>query len=78
MGATDASRPGGLKRKTLIASGKSGVVFQGEVISDSAAPDLDRTTLTPLDGGRVRQLIEISTDAGSTRRPAFDGYCARR
>jgi hypothetical protein len=33
---------------------------------------LDRTTLTPLPGGRVHQVIEISRDAGKTWEIAFD------
>jgi hypothetical protein len=39
---------------------------------------LDRTTLTPLEDGRVRQLIEISTDGGHSWRSIFDGYYSRR
>lgn len=48
-----------------------GVRFQGEVTYPQG-PVLDRTTLTPLDGGRVRQHIEISTDSGGTWRTTFD------
>jgi hypothetical protein len=33
---------------------------------------LDRTTLVPLSGGRVRQTIEISRDAGKTWEVTFD------
>jgi hypothetical protein len=33
---------------------------------------LDRTTLTPLGNGRVRQVIETSRDGGKTWRVGFD------
>ena len=33
---------------------------------------LDRKTLTRIDGDSVRQLIEISTDAGAAWRSVFD------
>ena len=69
----DTSTPGGLKHKTLVAAGAGRAVFQGEIIADGGAPYLDRTTLTALDDGRVRQLIEISTDNGATWRAVFDG-----
>lgn len=32
---------------------------------------LDRTTLTPLPGGGLRQVIEISTDQGATWQTTF-------
>jgi hypothetical protein len=35
---------------------------------------LDRTTLTPLSDGRVRQVIEISRDHGTTWQTGFDAY----
>jgi hypothetical protein len=75
---SDTTKPGGLKRKTLIAHVGAGVRFQGEILSGDDAPYLDRTTLTPLEDGRVRQLIEISTDGGQSWRPIFDGYYSRR
>lgn len=74
---SDTSKAGGLKRKTLIEHVGAGVRFQGEVISESGAPYLDRTTLTLLEDGRIRQLIEISTDGGESWRAVFDGYYAR-
>jgi hypothetical protein len=74
----DTSRPGGLKRKAMIASADGGAVFEGQIVSASGEIYLDRTTLTPLEDGRVRQLIEISTDGGHSWRSIFDGYYSRR
>jgi len=75
---SDTGRPGGLKRKTLIERVGAGVRFEGAVAAESGARYLDRTTLTPLADGRVRQLIEISTDGGGAWRAVFDGYYERR
>ncbi len=36
-----------------------------------------RMTYTPLSGGGMRQLIEVSTDAGKTWQTSFDGYYTR-
>jgi hypothetical protein len=71
---TDAARRvGGLKEKHLIASlPGGGVRFQGELRHPDGRIVLDRTTLTPLAGGQVRQLIEVSSDGGSSWRPSFD------
>lgn len=74
---SDTSRTGGLKRKSQIEPAGGGVRFQGELISDSGAPYLDRTTLTPLEDGRVLQRIEISTDGGESWRAVFEGYYQR-
>ena len=49
-----------------------GARFQGAVVLPGGRAALDRTTLTPLDGGRVRQRIEQSTDGGVTWR-AWEG-----
>jgi hypothetical protein len=38
---------------------------------------LDRTTLTPLGGGEVRQHIEVSSDRGATWRSSFDAVYRR-
>jgi hypothetical protein len=75
---TDTSKAGGLKRKRTVPSAADIVVFEGEVVSDAGASYLDRTTLTPLDDGRIRQLIEISVDGGASWRKVFDGYYVRR
>jgi len=71
---SDTARAGGLKRKRLVDFDGAGVRFQGELKSEDGAPYFDRTTLSPLDDGRVRQLIEISTDNGATWKATFDGY----
>jgi hypothetical protein len=67
-----ATRVGGLKEKHLIGRPGGGVRFQGELRRPDGRLILDRTTLTPLAGGQVHQLIEISTDGGTTWRPTFD------
>ena len=63
---------GGMKEKQQIDAPASAIRFQGTIESVGRAPYLDRTTLTPLSGGRVRQHIEISTDGGATWRTTFD------
>jgi hypothetical protein len=68
-----ATRIGGLKEKHLIARLPGGAVrFQGEQPLPDGRTLLDRTTLSPLPGGVVRQLIEISFDGGTTWQPGFD------
>ena len=64
---------GGVKEKQLIAHSTGTVRFQGELIGPRGARLLDRTTLTRLPDGRVRQVIEISRDSGATWRLNFDG-----
>jgi hypothetical protein len=64
--------PGGVKEKHLIATlEQGGVRFQGELRRGGRIV-LDRTTLSPLGGGRVRQLIEQSEDGGTTWQARFD------
>ena len=63
---------GGTKEKHLIARMGGGVRFQGELRRPDGRVILDRTTLTPVADGQVRQLIEISTDGGTTWRSTFD------
>jgi hypothetical protein len=73
-----ARRVGGVKEKHLIASlPGGGVRFQGELRQPSGHIVLDRTTLVPLADGEVRQLIEVSSDGGSSWRPAFDARYRR-
>lgn len=68
-----ATAPGGVKEKRLVEHLEDGSVrFQGEVPHADGTSHLDRTTLTPLTGGRVRQLIEVSGDGGATWRATFD------
>jgi len=72
--------PGAIKEKAIVPGAPEGSVrFQGEVTTSTGAQVLDRTTLTPLDGGAVRQLIEVSSDGGVSWRPTFDAvYRPRR
>lgn len=74
-----AAAPGGVKEKTLIETSESGGLrFQGTIPLASGGSYLDRTTLTPLAGGEVRQLIEISRDGGRTWKPTFDAIYRRK
>jgi hypothetical protein len=73
---TDA---GPLKEKQLIAEfPDGGVRFQGEILDRDGTSHLDRTTLTPLPGGKVHQVIEISHDAGKTWQTTYDAEYKRR
>jgi hypothetical protein len=55
-----------------------GVRFQGVVtLEDDTTKVLDRTTLTPLEKGRVRQVIEESHDGGKTWEVTFDAIYVR-
>jgi len=74
----NATAPGGLKEKTLIEEHADGSLrFQGEIPVPGGGSYLDRTTLTPLPDGRVRQVIESSIDDGQTWNTAFDAYYVR-
>ena len=73
----DTSRPGGLKHKILTETLADGAVrFQGTLATKNGAV-LDRTTLTPLKDGRVRQTIEWSRDGGATWATQFDAFYLR-
>ncbi|MDN5204839.1 hypothetical protein QQ008_25840 [Fulvivirgaceae bacterium BMA10] len=68
-----AKTVGGQKEKTMIkAFVNGGLRFQGELLAGDKT-FLDRTTLTPNHDGSVRQLIEISRDAGKTWSKSFEG-----
>lgn len=70
---------GGVKEKTLLSRSPEGVlVFQGEIQMTTGERYLDRTTLTPVSGTEVHQLIEVSVDQGATWRPVFDARYVRR
>ena len=75
----DPSSLGGLKYKTMIARlADGGVRFEGVLPSSpSQRPVLDRTTLTPMTGGSVHQVIENSVDGGEHWRVAFDAVYRR-
>jgi hypothetical protein len=73
-----ATAPGGVKEKTLIERyDDGGVRFQGVIALPDGRTYLDRTTLTPLGDGRVRQHIEVSTDGAQTWRTTFDAVYVR-
>ena len=76
----DAGHVGGTKEKHLIARlPDGGTRFQGELPLPDGRLILDRTTLTPIRPGEVRQLIETSRDGGTTWRAGFDArYRTRR
>jgi hypothetical protein len=70
---------GGMKEKSLQDSYTGeGVRFQGEILHKNGGSHLDRTTLVPLNGGRVRQTIEVSRDAGKTWEVVYDAEYRRR
>lgn len=70
---------GGVKEKELVTRfPDGGVRFQGTIHPASGAAYLDRTTLTPLPGGRVHQVIEVSTDVGRAWQVTFDAIYVRR
>lgn len=68
---------GGMKEKGALPVAGGGMRFQGELV-DRDRIILDRTTLTPLADGRVRQIIETSTDGGTTWRVQFDALYERK
>lgn len=70
--------PGGVKEKHLVARYADGSVrFQGELPRPNGAFVLDRTTLSPLADGSVRQVIEQSVDGGKTWIVGFDAIYTR-
>ncbi len=70
---------GAMKEKRLVEERPGGALrFQGEVAAAGGGTVLDRTTLTPLEGGKVRQVIEVSRDGGSTWSTMFDAVYERR
>jgi len=58
----DSSVPGGIKFKVLRAHAPQTTTFQGEIESKGGVVYYDRTILTAVPGGRVRQQIQISRD----------------
>jgi hypothetical protein len=72
---TDA---GTCKEKQLVSGAPEGAVrFQGEIALRGGGTVLDRTTLTPGSDGRVRQVIEISRDHGTTWKTVYDAFYVR-
>ncbi|MCH8348211.1 MAG: hypothetical protein IH901_06960 [Proteobacteria bacterium] len=69
----DTSKPWGLKVKFLVGIYDNGAVrFQSRQILEGGKSYLDRTTLTPMENGVLRQLIEISQNGGETWETTFD------
>lgn len=68
---------GGVKEKTRVDGPADGVRFQGALVREDGSTYLDRTTLTPLEGGVVRQHIEVSADQGETWETTFDAEYRR-
>jgi hypothetical protein len=70
--------PGGVKEKHLVGRYPDGSVrFQGELPRPNGVFVLDRTTLSPLAAGSVRQVIEQSIDGGKTWVVGFDAIYRR-
>ena len=65
------------EKRMLPESTNTVVVFQGEVRLDDGKRVLDRTTLTDMGNGRVRQRIAQSADGGVTWDTGFDAIYAR-
>jgi hypothetical protein len=69
---------GPIKEKLLVEEMiGGGIRFQGEILHLDGKSHLDRTTLTPLPGGRVHQVIEVSRDAGKTWEAVYDAEYRR-
>ncbi|MGH9750651.1 MAG: hypothetical protein ACRD6R_12090 [Candidatus Polarisedimenticolia bacterium] len=54
------------------------MILEGEIPGGPGRPVRHRITWTPLDGGRIRQRWESSSDAGATWTTLFDGHYTRR
>ena len=73
-----ATNPGGVKEKTHVGTLPGEAIrFQGQLEHPDVGTYLDRTTLTPNENGSVRQLIEISKDAGATWKTTFEAIYSR-
>ena len=71
----NSTQSAGIKEKKLVESrADGGVRFQGRAYIGKNQSVLDRTTLTPLDDGRVHQVIEWSPDEGNSWNLSFDAY----
>ena len=71
-------RPGAVKEKRQDLNFRGpGLRFRGEVMVSPEHYLQDRTTLTPLPDGRVRQFFEQSNDGGETWSTWFEGFYSR-
>jgi tetratricopeptide (TPR) repeat protein len=69
---------GPFKEKAEVEAPEKGSIrFQGELPQRDGSKILDRTTLTPLPGDRVRQVIEQSHDGGKTWDVGYDAIYER-
>jgi hypothetical protein len=69
---------GGTKEKRFVERTEAGGVrFQGTITLEDGRSYLDRTTLTPLADGRVRQHIQTSMDGGDTWNAGWVGIYQR-
>jgi hypothetical protein len=74
----NAITPGGVKEKVLRAKLESGALqFEGDIALAGGGSYVDRTTLTPLPDGTVRQVIEVSRDR-SLWQTVFDAIYSRQ
>lgn len=73
-----ARATGGIKEKRQVERfDDGGIRFRGTITRADGSHYQDRTTLRPLEDGRVHQLIEVSEDSGRTWRATFDAYYER-
>lgn len=73
-----ATRTAGVKEMSLVEVLDDGALrFQGRIPDAAGELWYDRTTLTPLPDGNVRQVIEVSGD-GETWETTFDALYVRR
>ena len=68
---------GDWKEKAQVEAPSGSVRFQGELPRPGGGTVLDRTTLTPLAGRRVRQVIEQSPDGGASWPSSWEGLYSR-
>jgi hypothetical protein len=68
---------GSWKEKAQAEAPPDALRFQGELPRPAGGTVLDRTTLTRLPDGRVRQVIEQSPDGGKTWPASWEGLYSR-
>jgi hypothetical protein len=69
---------GGIVKEKLSSPVPDGVRFEGKVMLGDGRELPDRTTLTRLPEGRVRQVIEYSKDGGKSWTISFDAVYSRK
>jgi hypothetical protein len=70
---------GATKQRQLLDQAENGTVrFQGKVAHVDGRSHLDRSTVTPLPGHRIHQVIELSRDQGNSWQTVFDAEYRRR